>query len=296
MHGKNLTALILLVMFFVIASSPNSEAPAQQSQAKMRLGVLERRLTQLRPLFEYADGQWKKIRGDSQWNFAIVPRNCAIVSDGKAIAQLEDIQSNYAVRSACESAELKNTLILDWEKKLPSSLLRADILDHPLPVVCGVIADSTEGWSRVISLSEPEHTAVASAFLKIEPAIHVCQQNPKIMMGADPNQRILDIHLQPNDLGVSALKSNLGNILAEVTPKYQEMCGKPDVFTGRWFFLDSKGQATDLGYNLKLESFGDFNGDLVADFLFSIFTDGLDGYVIFDGKTLTKYTNDYFYQ
>jgi hypothetical protein len=294
MTGKYLTALIVLLMFILMTRLSNSQA--QPSPTKMRLGALERRLTQLRPLFEYVDGKWKKIIGDSQWDFSIVPRNCAIVSDGKAIAQLKDIQTNYPLRSTCESAELKNTIIMDWKKKLPSSLLKADILDHPLPVVCETFTNSTEEWSRVIKLSDLERTAVTSAFLKIEPTIHVCQQDPKIMMGADPNQRELDIHLQPKDLDVSALKSKQGNILAEVTPKYYEMCGKPSVFTGRWLFLGSTGEATDLGYNLKLESFGDFNGDIVTDFLFSIFTDGNDGYAVFDGKTLTKYTNEYFYQ
>jgi hypothetical protein len=296
MTRKYITALVVLVMFIVMTKMSNSQTQPQSSPEKMQLGVLERRLTQLRPLFGYADGKWKKIIGDSQWDFSIVPRNCTIVSDGKALAQLKDIQTNYPLRSACESAELKNTIIMDWKKKLPSGLLKADILDRPLPVVCGTFANSTEGWLQVISLSESERTAVTSAFLKIKPAIHVCQQDPKIMMGADPNQRIMDIHLQPNDLYVSALKSKQGNILAEVTPKYQEMCGKPRVFTGRWLFLDSTGQATDLGYNLKLDNYGDFNGDLVTDFIFSIFTDGNDGYVIFDGKTLTKSTNAYFYQ
>jgi hypothetical protein len=294
MHGKNMTALILLIVMTRISSS---EAPAAPPRAKMQLGVLERRLTQLRPLFEYADGKWKKIIGDSRWDFSIVPRNCAIVSDGKAVAQLDDLLSKYhPVRSTCECAELKNTLTLAWKEKLPPSLLKADILDHPLPVVCGPITNSNEGWSRVISLSEPERNAATSAFLKIEPVIHVCQQDSKIMMGADPNQRELDIHLQPKDLDVSALKSKQGHILVEVTPKYHEMCGKPEVFTGRWLFLDSTRQATDLGYNLKLESYGDFNGDLVTDFIFSIYTDGNSGYVIFDGKTLTKSTNEYFYE
>jgi hypothetical protein len=297
MHGKNIWTVILLMAFFVMTSISNSEAPANPSPAKMQLGVLERRLTQLRPLFEYADGKWKEVIGDSQWDFAIVPKNCIIISDGKAIAQLKDILSNYPVRSTCEcAAELKNTLILDWNQKLPSILLKADVLDHPLPVVCGTITNSTEGWSRVIHLSEAERMAVTSAFLKIEPTIHVCQQDPKIVMGADPNQRELDIHLQPKDLNISALKSKRENILAEVSPKYHEMCGKPDVFTGRWLFLGSMGQAIDLGYNLMFESYGDFNGDHITDFLFSIYNDGDDGYVVFDGKTLTKSINEYYYQ
>jgi hypothetical protein len=281
----------------MLAVMSKTEAPAQPPIKRMQLGVLERRLTLLRPLFEYVDGKWKKIIGDSQWGFDIVPKNCTIISDGKALAQLREVISDYyPVRSDCNSGPFKNTFILAWKKKLPSSLLRAEMLDHALPVVGGTVADSIEGWVRVNELPNSDRTAVTSAFLRIEPSIHVCQQDPKIMMGADPNQRELDIHLQPKDLLVSALRSKQGYILVEVTPKYQEMCGKPEVFTGRWLFLPLTGKAIDLGYNLKLESYGDFNGDAATDFLFSIFADGNDGYVIFDGKTMTKSVNKYFYE
>jgi hypothetical protein len=296
-HRRCIWVLILLMAHLAKTGIANADAASKTSPAKMKLGVLERRLTQLRPLFEYSNGKWQAIEGDSQWDFDIVPQDCRIVSEGKAVAQLKELLSNDPVRNSCKCADdLINTLILDWTQPLPPGLLKADALSHPLPVVCGDIKGPAEEWSRANKVSEALRMAVAAAFLRLEPQIHVCQQDPKILMGADPNQRELDIKLKPQDLVIHTMKSKQGAILAEVSPKYYEMCGKPSVFTGRWLFLSSAGQTVDLGHNLKLESYADFNGDSITDFLFSIYADGADGYVVLDGKTLKKSVNNYYYK
>lgn len=278
----------ILVLGWVVGSLV---APART----MQLGVLERRATQLRPLFEYSDGRWKPIALDSEWDSRLVPKDCRVYFRGKVLATLEELNASVMSRNRETDSENKNTLTLTTHQPLPKSFLQAEVLSQPLAVGCGKGKPKAD-WKRVSGFTARERKLLEEAFLKVEPSLHICLQDPKIMMGADPNEKTTDIVLKLGDFTSAGMRSDRGELLAEVTPKYKEMCGKPLVYTGRWFYIGAAGKAVDLYYDLKLEDFGDYNGDSVTDFLFSIFEDGNNGYSVFDGKSLTKATNQYFYQ
>lgn len=252
------------------------------------LGTLERRLTQLRPVFDFTDGKGRRTTlppvGDVY--------RCEIGHRGKAVGTFRDVTNSVPARVGNKEGDCHAPLTFLTDRPLPKFYL--DKLTSPMPVVCGGKISDPAGWKEVKNFSAADAEALRAAFLKVEPMLHVCQQDPKKVMGEDPNQKELDIKLKPADLTPRGFRSAGGDLLAELTPKYVEMCEKPPNFTGRWFYLPKGKPAVDLGYDMKFVDYGDFNDDKNTDFLFSIFADGSEGYVFFDGKSATKLTFDYF--